>query len=492
MISTPFRSRVKGMVRAHAWPLLLGLLLRGAFFIWNAHEVSVGRLDGRWAAWDPDQWEYIGTAESYLAGEGWQPDHRMPGYAVIFLLFRQVFSYRDACDAITIAHLLVSVLAVYAFSRALATAAGAPRLFWPAYVLSLLAVYSALSDNVLVNESFTTSALMLHWATYVRYRHHGGWQWLLASGALIGLAAFLRPVYAPILAMVPLAELLRSGQRLPVRSGLALLFCIPFLVADGIWTWRNHRHYGGFHPLTNHGSWNPRYSKSPLYAGTELLSTWGGHSYWWEPSSDSRWIGFDPQAGYGTGKPVDGVPEPPAYVHTKRFTRDSLVHFAIGIRTARALQPGPVRDSISLGLLAMAHRWRADFAHEQPFQYQVMARLRLLKHQAFTSGSQVLFKRSVGDLTKLEVAYKLLQSAFYWWALALGGLAAVFALLRARRYPLMALLGAMAIYALVCCPWIMRAAEIRYMIPVFHLLLGLGIWGGALLVARFRGRATGA
>lgn len=490
MSSGPSPSGSMSPIGRHFLPLLVGLVLRGAFFIWNAYEVSGHRLEGRWAAWDADQWEYIGTAESYLAGDGWQPDHRMPGYGVIFLLYRLVFNYRDACDAITVTHLLVSVLAVYAFCRALASASGKPRLFWPAYVLSLLAVYSALSDNVLVNESFTTSALMLHWAAYVRYRMRGGLGWLVAAGALIGLATFLRPIYGPLLVVVPLAELLRRERPLSGWLLHAALFSIPFLVVDGIWTWRNHRHYGGFHPVTNHGSWNPRYSKSPLYAGTELLSTWGGHAYWWEPSSDSRWIGFDPNVGLGTGKPVPGVPEPPAYAYTSRYTKDSLVHFAIGIRRARALEPGPERDSISLGLLDMAHAWRAAYAREHPFQYHVLARLRLLKNQSVSSGSEVLYKRPVGTLSIPELAYKLLQSAFYWWAMAVGTLAALYALLKARRSPLMAVLGAMALYALVACPWIMRAAEIRYNIPVFHLLFGLGIWGGALLLGHYRAGGT--
>ena len=333
---------------------------------------------------------------------------------------------------------------------------------------------------------------MLHWAAYVRFRSTGAPGWLVAAGGLIGLAIFLRPIYGPILLLVPLAELLRSDRPITGRLGLVVLFCTPFAVADGVWAWRNHRHYGGFHPLTNHGSWNPFYSKSHLFATIELLGTFGEHPYYWEPTSASRWYGYDADAGGGTGKPIPGVPEPPAHVYSSVCTRDSLEAFAVDVRKARALPPGPEKDSISQGLLARTYRWRAVYAREHPFQYHVMARLRLLAHQTITSGSQVLYKRPVSALGPFEMAYKLLQSAFYWWALVAGGLAGLYALFRARGHLLMAVLGAMAWYSVVSCPWIMRAAEIRYMIPVFPLLLGLGIWGGALLVARFRGRATGA
>jgi hypothetical protein len=192
--------------------------------------------------------------------------------------------------------------------------------------------------------------------------------------------------------------------------------------------------------------------------------------------------------GLGTGNPVPGVPEPADHVYTSAYTKDSLVHFAVNVRKARALPEGPVRDSIAFRLLDMAHAWRASFAHERPFQYHVLARLRLLKNQSFTSGSEVLFKRPVGALSKPELAFKVLQSGFFWWAMAIGGLAALYALLKARRFPLLAVLGAMALYSLVSCPWIMRAAEIRYNIPVFHLLLGLGVWAGALVLVRLRSR----
>jgi hypothetical protein len=462
-------------------PLLLGVLLRGLFFIWNAHECGTGGSGGRWAAWDPDQWEYIGTTESYLAGTGWQPDHRMPGYAFIYLIFRSLFAAPQACDAITVVQMLVSVLATYAFCRALATVFGRPRLFWPAYLISLIGVYSALSDVVLVNESFTTSALMLHWASYVRSRITGYRLWLLGSGAMIALAIFLRPVYGPILVLVPLFELVQRDVAWRFRLLNVLVVCLPFVLVDSVWVIRNHSHYGGFHPLTNHGSWNPRYVRMPHYAATELVSTFGGHAYYWEPSSDMRWYGFEADAGGGTERSIPGVEEPPDYAYTSVCTRDSLVHFANTVRAARrlpALSAG--HDSLITELLGMAQRWREVYARERPFRYHIVSRLQLLKHQSFTSGSQVLFKRPVSELNFIERAFKVLQSALYWWALAVGGLAGLVALMRPRSSGLFALLGAMATYSVLACPWLMRAAEIRYMIPVFPLLLGLSVWAGAI------------
>jgi hypothetical protein len=460
----------------HIWPLIAGLVFRALFHVWDHFEIGEISV-GRWAASDPDQWEYIDSVESYLSGNGWNPDHRMPGYGVLYLLIRSWTDMGTARDLLTLLQMIVGVLATYVFARSIAHAAQRPQWFWPVYGALLFASYSALSDIVLVNESFTTSALMLHWAAYVRYRSSGRLGWLFASGAFIGLAAFLRPIYGPILAFVPILELLRTDRALIKRFKYIVLFALPFFIADGIWVVRNHRHYGGFHPLTNHGSWNPRYAKSTLYAVIEMVSTYGGHAYYWEPGSEVRWFGYEPAAGGGTPNAIPGVSPPPEYAYTSVCTHDSLVAFANAMRFARFGDPsGAQQDSIAADLLAKARRWREAYKRERPLQYHVLSRLRLLKHETVNSGSEVLFKRPSSELSKLELVYKVIQSGLYWWALVLGGLASFVFLARWRTQPVAALLGVMCIYSVVACPFIMRAAEIRYMIPVFPLLLGASLW----------------
>ncbi len=475
----------------HTWPLVAGLLFRTLFFIWCEHENGEQPV-GRWAAFDPDQWEYIDTVESYLGGHGWVPDHRMPGYGVIYLLFRLFFDLPVARDLLTLSQMVVAVLATYVFARSIASVARRPDRFWPVYGALILSAFSALSDIVLVNESFTTSALMLHWAAYVRYRGSGRLSWLIASGAFIGLAIFFRPIYGPILAFVPLFELFRAGRPLQRRFLYAGLFSLPFLLADGVWIIRNHHHYGGFHPLTNHGAWNPRYSKSTLYAGIELLTTYGGHPYFWEPGSDIRWFGYEPDAGGGTPNAIPGVEPPPAYAYTSVCTEDSLIAFANAMRLARfGKVPKAVEDSIAADLLAKARRWRAVYSKERPLEFHVLSRLRLLKHETINSGTEVLFKRPFTELSKVELAYKVIQSGIYWWALVIGGVASLVFLGRWRSRPEAALLGLMISYSVVACPWIMRAAEIRYMIPVFPLLLGASIWLALMVWERYRERNRG-
>lgn len=475
--------------RRHLWPLLIGLLAKGGFFIWNAYEQAGVRHMGRWALWDADLWEYIDTVESYLRGDGWQPDHRMPGYALVFLFFRLFLAQPAASDAITLVQLLVAVVAGYALARGVQHASGRERIFWPLYGLLLVASFHSLVDLVVINESFTTWALVLHWVAYAAWRRTGHVRWIFFSGLCIAIAVFMRPIYGPLLAVVPLLELCRRGALHKRTLGLLALFALPFIVFDGLWTIRNHRAYGGFHPLTNHGSYNPVFSALPYYSLIWFVQGYGGHCYYWDPIADIRWYGFEPDAGGGTARAIPGVPEPPPDVYTSVCDRDSLEHMAGLMRLSREPSTTSARtDSLARVMMASARRWREAYAREKPWHYQVIARLRLLKHETVHSGSNTLFQRPFSALGPVEKGYKLLQSLIYWWVMIAGMAGAVVLASRVRTDPAAFLLGIMCLYGVVACPFIMRMAEIRYLIPVFPLLLAASIWGAAGIVDRIRRR----
>jgi hypothetical protein len=480
---------VHGSWRRHLWPLLLGVALKGAFFIWNHHESAGSQRMGRWAVWDSDMWEYVDTAESFLRGDGWDPDHRMPGYAVVYLLFRSFLDQGTACDALTLFQLLVAIVATYALALGVSRSSGRAALFWPLYLLLLLSSFHALVEIVMINESLAGSALIFHWTTYARYRRTGGPGWIVASGLFLTIAVFMRPVLGPLLVVVPLLELLRTTAPIRKRFAVILLFGLPFAFFDGIWTVRNYVRYEEFHPLTNHGSYNPIFASGPYYSLIYWVQAYGGHCYYWDPIADIRWYGFEPDAGAGTNKPIPGVPEPPDNVYTSQCTRDSLVALADQMRRAR--QPGvPLaeREAIARAMMASARRFRDAYARERPFQYHVLSRLRLLKHETIHSGSNTLFHRPFAQLGPVEKAYKGLQSLIYWWALVVGMVGASVLVFRIRHGPEAGLLGIIAIYGVLACPFIMRMAEIRYIVPVFPLLVAASLWFVSDLWSRYSSR----
>ena len=489
MNSASTQSRYLSLFASATFQLFLGFLVKTLFFVWYIHENADFPHMGGFASWDADSWEYINTVESWLRGSGWDPDHRLPGYAVIYLMFRWLLERPIAGDALVVFQLITAVLAAWCIAREAAHASKRSALFWPLYLLLLFTAFHAVTENNLINESLTTSALMFHWTFYSRFRRSGSTPWLIISGFFIMLSIFLRPIYGPLLAVVPLIELFRVGRPFGRRVVWAFLFVLPFLISDGIWTVRNYREYGGFHPLTNHGPYNPVFSATPYYAVIWYVQAYGGHCYWWDPIADMRWFGYEPDAGGGTNRSIPGVPEPPEDAYTSICTKDSLAGLAIDLRKTRL--PGKTKeqiDSTAKSMMAKARRFRVAYAREHPFHYQVVSRLRLLKHQCIHSGTNSLFRRPFAELATLEKVYKLLQSAIYWWVLVVGMLGGIVLAMRVRRDPIMAVLGIMAVYGVLACPWIMRMAEIRYLIPVFPLLIATSTWLALSTIERVRGR----
>ncbi|MBL7962987.1 MAG: hypothetical protein JNM31_03995 [Flavobacteriales bacterium] len=466
--------------------LALGLLVKALLFVWYVQDNAGAKHMGRWALWDGDMWEYVDPIESLLRGEGFHPDHRMPGYGVPYLLLRLVFDQPQACDVLTLLQLLLATVTTYLLARGLVTVTSHRRLFLPTYALLLLSAFHSTVEAVMINESFTTSALALHVLCYMRYRSSGHNGWLVGAGALLAWAVFMRPIYGPLLLVIPLLELLRRHRHWRQRLATVVFFGLPFAVADAAWTIRNHRLYGGFHPLTNHGSFNPIFSSLPYYGVLYWVQTYGGNAYWWDPSADVRWYGFEPDAGGGTDQPIPGVPEPPGDVYVGGITPDSLAHMAMVMRSSRGPEvPEAERDSIAVVLLQMAQRWRTAYAREKPFHYQVVSRLRLLKHETIHSGTTHLFQRPFAELGPAARAWKLLQAALYWWVLLTGCVAAAVVVWRVRRAEAV-LAAVVVLYGVVACPFIMRMAEIRYLVPIFPLMLLCAAWATDALMHRLR------
>ena len=484
-------SRFSTLLSSAAFQLFLGFLVKTIFFVWHVHENASLPHMGGFASWDADSWEYINTAESWLLGNGWDPDHRLPGYAIIYLLFRCFLERSIAGDALVVFQLLTAIVAAWCLAREATRASKRPGSFWPLYLLLLFTVFHSISEINLINESLTTSALMFHWTFYSRFRRSGSTAALIASGLFMMVSVFLRPIYGPLLAVVPLIELFRAGSSLGRRIVLVSLFALPFVIADGIWTVRNYRQYGGFHPLTNHGPYNPVFSATPYYALIWYVQAYGGHCYWWDPISDMRWYGYELDAGGGTDRSIPGVPEPPEDAYTSICTKDSLAALAIDLRQTRFLgQPKAQIDSTAKAMMSRARRFREAYTQEHPFHYQVVSRFRLLKHEVVHSGSNTLFRRPFGELSIIEKVYKLVQSAIYWWVLVFGMLGGILLAMRVRRDPVAAVLGIMVVYGVLACPWIMRMAEIRYLIPIFPLLITTSTWVAWVALERLRSRKS--
>ena len=457
--------------RAHALRFALLLLVKVALFALfladNARTEHMGSLALR----DGDTWEYVDPIESLLAGKGYDPDHRMPGYGAVWLLLRSVLSYSAAASAITVIQLLLASLVVYLLAWSVYRLTASRLAFWITYGLLAISTFHAKVEPWVMNESFTTSAIALHWIGFLRWKRESRVGWLMFSGAMLGWAVFMRPIYAPLLAVVPLLLFVKRSAYWRERLLLPVVFLLPFALADVPWILRNARVNQAFHPLTN-GVYGAPFMASPYYAGIKLVQSYGGNYNFWDPSAGIRWFGFRERDRPGIAQLANTFDPPPAYAVIPGYGMDSLQAFADLIAITRdTTATEEARSSAARSAHRIADGYRAAYAGERPFQYYIMAPLRYLKHITVHSGTSVLFNRSFRDMPPWQKAFKLGQSALYWAVLVCGACMAIVRLVRRNGNAATWLLAVLVLYGILSHPFLMRVCEIRYLVPTYPVML---------------------
>ena len=104
----------------------IALLLRGSLFgiLLNQHG-----LHSAWYGWGAETGDtpgYFEPIDSFLAGHGYRPDFRMPGYGLPYLVFRLFTTPQGAGSGIIVLQALLGVLSVVVLART-AKILGAPR-----------------------------------------------------------------------------------------------------------------------------------------------------------------------------------------------------------------------------------------------------------------------------------------------------------------------------------------------------------------------------
>lgn len=458
--------------RDHVVHLLIALVVKGAFVTLFLVDAPAKDRTGRWALRETDTWEYTDMLEPLLRGGDYVRDYRMPGLAVVYLPLRLLFDQPTTMDAIVILQWIAGAVACYLLALAVHLLTGSRRLFRWTFAATLLCSFADTRNAVVLSEAFAMASLSTCFFFLARWSRQGKRSALFWAGLFLTWAIFLRPIYAPFvpgIAVVLLVTLWPNVRRAFVP---VLVFVLPFLVIDGAWTARNYRVHGEFRPLTN-GLYDKDFMRLPYYAMQRFVTAYGGDHVFWEPGADIRWYGFgdgpDPVQAVGGERATP----PPAYVHTSQCDADSLValgHLA-GMLRDSANDHMPGRELLLDGLFERTERYRDAFASEKPFQYHVLARLRLLGHLTLSSGTGGLFQGSFGDLPAWKKLFKLGQMGLYWLFLWPGFVGAGWLAFRFRRDPVMLSLGLMVVAGVLLHPFAVRLCESRYLIPTFPLTI---------------------
>lgn len=455
--------------------LLIAIVIRGAYFWLFLHEHG---LHGAWYGWGAENGDtpsYFEPIDAHLSGHAYRPDFRMPGYGIPYLLFRYYTTPQGAGTAMLFLQYLLGVASVVVLTRS-ARPLGASR-----RAQDVICIGFALFGRVAVydvhwfTESICVSAMIFAVHGWLAGSRSGHWSTFLWSGTWMAWAVFLRPVQALWLMLLAIGVVLLLSYNLRRKALMAGMFLLPFLLTDGLWVRRNWIMHHEFAPLSR-GMVVPELAGSQMYPVMRFMQATGGNYIHWDPSATIRWFNMREGPLGAQGKRVDRNVQMPAYALSASITTDSL--HALADDMARysdtALTAGSRRQLLTT-ITARCDRYISHYRVERPWQYHVMAPLRLTGQFFHRAGLAGLFAdppRSPGAwVTPLEILDKLMH-----WIVLIGGLlAACWWIAQWRAYPMQAWLAVLTVMGVAVFPWALRLCEGRYLVPMYPWLLLLFI-----------------
>lgn len=460
--------------RTWLW-LAIALLVRGAYFLLFLNEHG---LHGAWYGWGAENGDtpgYFEPVDAFLEGHAYRPDFRMPGYGLPYLILRGFTTPQGAGTALLLLQCLLGVASVVVLARC-ARLLGASRRAQDITCLTFalfgrVAVY----DVHWFTESLCISAMILAvhgWIASMRERSISGSAW---AGAWMAWAVFLRPVQAMWLVLLAAGVLFLLNGPPRRKFAMVALFLAPFLLADGLWVRRNWIMHHEFAPLSR-GMVMPELAGSQMYPVMRFMQATGGNYIHWDPSATIRWFNMREGPLGAQGKRVDRNVQMPAYALSASITTDSL--HALADEMARysdtALTAGSRRQLLAT-ITARCDRYIGHYRVERPWQYHVMAPLRLTGQFFHRAGLAGLFAdppRSPGSwVNPLEILDKLMH-----WIVLIGGLlAACWWIAQWRAHRIQAWLAVLTVMGVAVFPWALRLCEGRYLVPMYPWLLLLFI-----------------
>lgn len=469
--------------------ILIALVCRGLYFAFQLNESGMTYTPGELCVETGDTPLYFDPVENLIANGTYSPDYRMPGVAAPYYLFRQVLDVADSRDAFVILQWLLSGISAYVLALIAVRLSGSDKFGLAVYCAFLLSANTSWFDASLASDSLAVSMLIFHAYFLQEAVDRKKLGPVLLSGFSLMWLIFLRPIAVPLL--LPSAFLLYrywNGGRVlrPV-----LLFLLPFLVCDTVWTLRNHRVNGEFNFLTNQGFQPTYFTKEIRYHAMSFIQRYGGNYIWWVPGSDMRWYGIW-KGGAELDNEGRSAKEPPAYAYVPGYNRDSLLILSDRVR---AVEAGgmPTADSLAevASINATFDRYAELYGEHAPFNDKVLSRVRMIKNVMFQHGAESIIFRPFSALPLWIKIFKALQAVFYIFSYSIGSIAVLVMLWNWRKAdPMLAiLLPGTVFYMVLIFPVALRMCEWRYMVHSFPFALLLAMYfsmkGLSLLRDRF-------
>lgn len=457
---TALAARLPDPGRTRFWSLL-ALAIKVGYFLISLQQGYADKVPAPIAICTGDCDRYILPIDHLLEHGRYEPDFRMPGYGAAYLLFRMWLPQPRAMDALALLQLLLDALATVLLARCAWRLTGSAAAHHLTFALYGLASTISGFNPFILTESLCASVSVLTLHFLLRYLSDGRSADGLLTSGFATWAYFMRPILLPVVLLV-LFLLVRAAWRTAAGRSVAALCLLPFLLAQGAWTLRNHAVHDRWFLMTR-TKYYPGYTPGQMASWT-LVGTF----------DDIAARYFLPDVGWPNRQAptltFDDLPIPPEIL-TPEVTMDSL----LTLRTYGLVMEDPsadphLRRQCDSLFKTKADRYAASIRRHHPFIVYVRTPARLaLRHIFRSSGVYNLFLRQFGQLPTWAKAVKLSHMVLYLVALygALGLL--VLALLR-RRTLHVVLAGALT-YGMLVHPVVIGIGDVRYLYAFYPLIV---------------------
>jgi hypothetical protein len=427
--------------------VFVAFFIRSLFFFVQIHVFHGGSF---WGIEVNDTYSYLTPIDNLVDKGIFSPDFRMPGYGMVYLPLRYLFSRTVACNILLLVQLLFSALSIYPLALIAQRLLKHVLFFYATFFLYAISYYTCCFDQLLLTESFSCSFLILSLFYFIRYFDQKKKRDIVISSFFMVFLIFMRPVFLPLLIIFPGILFLSTGKSWKNILTTALLFAAPFVLADGLWMIYNYKHYEKIVPLTR-TKWSPNIDSSYVKPCNEFIESYGG--------------------GYVRD---DGMLHRiPAYAYTSKFNEDSI---AI-IRSLITMSIDPKlsldeRDKYLKILTTKLDAYSQSIRNEKPYVYYIKAPFNNVSRlMDFSSQMCILFfvKKYGGYMHSFYGYLYLLTIYSGFWGMCL-----LFA--KSIKDPLLLFIPTIPFYTIFVHSFVVRATENRYIIPSYPFIIICGIF----------------
>jgi hypothetical protein len=277
---------------APAFWLILAFIFKGIPFLMVILNKPYSDIPGIWGASQGDEPSYFVPIDNLLKHGNYSPDYRMPGYGIVYLLFRLLFLQPGACNALILFQYILASLSVYYLSLVARNLFENDTMFYLTFYLFLICPVSNFYDAYTCTESLCGSMLIFSVYFFSKYFQKQEEKYCFISGLLFTWVMFLRPVFGGLIAACCFIFLLNRNVGFKIKLKHLLIFLMPFIICEGTWAIRNYVFHKKFIPLTSIDGVYPRTDNSYIKQLFEFGQSWGGVCSFTNHSPDMDWIKY--------------------------------------------------------------------------------------------------------------------------------------------------------------------------------------------------------